>query len=136
MQGINKSAILIYTKCIFIVNLYHIRRFFMNKQERKQVYDKAEELWGLIAQYDQAIEEMGELIVAINKYKRKCLYGEYKDNPKIIDDLTEEIADVRMCLEQLSYYVGEDKVDAMLDKKMGKLQEEIEYMEKIKNNKE
>ena len=48
----------------------------MNKQERKVIYDKAEELWGLIAQYDQAIEEMGELIVAINKYKRKCLYGE------------------------------------------------------------
>lgn len=108
----------------------------MDKQERKQVYDQAEELWGLIAQYDQAIEEMGELIVAINKYKRKCLYGEYKDNQKIIDDLTEEIADVRMCLEQLSYYVGEDKVDAMLDKKMAKLQEEIEYMEKIKNEKQ
>lgn len=108
----------------------------MNKQERKVIYDKAEELWGLIAQYDQAIEEMGELIVAINKYKRKCLYGEYQGNNKVIEDLIEEIADVKMCLEQLSYYVGEDNVDRVLDQKMGKLQDEIAYMEKLKESKD
>lgn len=108
----------------------------MNKQERKVLYDRAEELWGLVAQYDQAIEEMGELIVAINKYKRKCLYGEYQGSNKVIDDLIEEIADVKMCLEQLSYYVGEDNVERVLDQKMGKLQEEIAYMEKIKESKD
>ena len=107
----------------------------MNKQERKKIYDKAEELWGLVAQYDQAIEEMGELIVAINKFKRKCLYGEYQENNKVIDDLVEEIADVKMCLEQLSYYVGEKNVERLLDQKMGKLQEEIAYMEELKRNK-
>ena len=85
-----------------------------------------------MAQYDQAIEEMAELIVAINKYKRKCLYGEYAKNPKIAESGIEEIADVKMCLEQLEDFVGEDKVACVFDKKMQKLQDEIKEMEKLK----
>ena len=108
----------------------------MNKEERFKVYKKAEELWGLIAQYDQLIEEMAELIVAVNKYKRKCLYGEYKDNKKIEDGVIEEIADVKMCLEQIESYMGEEKVAIMFDKKMQKLQDEIEYMSKLKEEKD
>lgn len=104
----------------------------MDKQERLKVYDEAEKEWGLIAQYDQAIEEMGELIVAINKYKRKCLYGEFAHNQKVEDNLAEEIADVKMCLEQLENYVGEEKVAAIFELKMKKLQEEIEEM-KVRN---
>lgn len=105
----------------------------MNKSERLKVYKRAEELWGLIAQYDQAIEEMGELIVAINKYKRKCLYGEYSNNPKVEAGLIEEIADVKMCLEQLEDYVGKDKVDAVFETKLQKLQDEIKEMSERKN---
>ncbi len=104
----------------------------MEKEERLKIYNKAEEIWGLIAQYDQAIEEMAELIVAINKYKRKCLYKEYGSNPKIEENVIEEIADVKMCLEQLENYVGVDKVEAMFDKKLGKLQQEIDEMLKRK----
>ena len=85
-----------------------------------------------MAQYDQAIEEMAELIVAINKYKRKCLYGEYAKNPKIEESVIEEIADVKMCLEQLEDFVGEDKVACVFDKKMQKLQDEIQEMSKLK----
>lgn len=106
----------------------------MDKEARIKIYDKADELWGRIAQYDQMIEEMGELIVAINKYKRKCLYGEYKSNPKVEENLIEELADVKMCLEQLCIFSGEEKVDKTLDEKLEKLQEEICEMEKIKNN--
>lgn len=104
----------------------------MNKEERKILYDRAEKLWGLVAQYDQAIEEMGELIVAINKFKRKCLYGEYNGNEKIIDNLVEEIADVKMCIEQLEGFMGEDKVEAVLDQKMQKFLGQIEEMSKLK----
>ena len=63
----------------------------MNKKERVKIYNKAEELWGLIAQYDQLVEEMGELIVAVNKYKRKVLYGEFKNDSKILNNLIEEM---------------------------------------------
>ena len=48
------------------------------KEERLKVYDEATKLWGLVAQYDQCVEEMGELIVAINKYKRKVVLVEEK----------------------------------------------------------
>lgn len=104
----------------------------MKKEERLKIYDKAEEVWGKVAQYDQAVEEMGELIVAINKYKRKCLYGELKNNEKAEQNLIEELADVKMCLEQLCTYVGEDKVEQMLDTKLQKLIGQIEYMQTIK----
>ena len=100
----------------------------MTKEQRQKLYDQAEKEWGLVAQYDQAVEEMGELIVAINKYKRKCLYGEVKNNEKAEEALVEELADVSMCLEQLIGYMGEDKVALMLDKKLEKLKHEIEYM--------
>ena len=108
---------------------------FMNKQQRLKIYNKAEQLWGKVAQYDQAIEEMAELIVAINKYKRKCLYGEYKQNAQIEENLVEELADVKMCLEQLWNYMGEKRVEEMLDKKMEKFQQQINEMTKQKGKK-
>lgn len=107
----------------------------MDKQQRLKIYKQAEDLWGLVAQYDQAVEEMGELIVAINKYKRKCLYGEYASNPKVEANLIEEIADVKMCLEQLEDYMGSSRVDEVFDIKLKKLQDEIKEMSKRTNNK-
>lgn len=104
----------------------------MTKEERLKIYDEAEQLWGKIAQYDQAIEEMAELIVAINKYKRKCLYGEYKNNKAVEDNLIEELADVSMCLEQLKNYMGEEKVESRLDEKMEKFLGQIKEMKKDK----
>lgn len=100
----------------------------MTKEERKAIYDQAEEIWGKVAQYDQAVEEMGELIVAINKFKRKCLHGEYQESNRVEENLVEELADVKMCIEQLSMYVGEDRVETMLDAKLQKLQDLMEMM--------
>ena len=104
----------------------------LSKEERIEVYNKATELWGEVAQYDQCIEEMGELIVAINKYKRKVLYKEYKENKKIIENLVEEIADVSMCLEQMRYFFRDYNIDEVLDKKMQKFIGQIKEMEKTK----
>lgn len=107
----------------------------MDKKQRLIVYDQADELWGHIAQYDQCIEEMGELIVAINKYKRKVLYNEHKNNEKAEANLFEELADVFMCVEQLIQFFPERNFDEMLNKKMNKLMEEIEYMKNLPNGK-
>lgn len=104
----------------------------MTHEERIKVYDEATKLWGLVAQYDQCIEEMAELTVAINKYKRKVLYKEYASNPEIEKNLIEEIADASMCLEQMRYFVGEEKVEKVLEEKMQKFVGQIESM---KNNK-
>ena len=71
----------------------------------------------------------------VSKYKRKCLYGDYKGNSKVEENVVEELADVYMCMEQIIRYMGEDKVMTMLETKLGKLQEEIVYMEKLKEEK-
>lgn len=94
----------------------------MTKEERIKIYDEATELWGIAAQFDQLTEEMAELIVALNKYKRKHIIGhEYKNDPRIEENLFEEMADVSMCLEQMSLYFGEKKVQTVMDLKLKKL---------------
>ena len=105
----------------------------LNEQERLEIYDKATRLWGLVAQYDQCVEEMGELIVAINKYKRKVLYKEYKGENKIVENLVEEIADVSICLEQMRHFFKDYNIDEVIEKKMQKFLGQIQEMEK--NNK-
>lgn len=103
-----------------------------NKTERLEIYNDAEKYWGKLAQYDQFIEEACELIVAINKYKRKCFYGEYANDNTVEDNLIEELADTFMCLEQLIDYSGDEKVYNRLDEKLDKLKSCIEK-QKIRN---
>ncbi len=102
----------------------------LNEQKRLEIYDKATRLWGLVAQYDQCVEEMGELIVAINKYKRKVLHKEYKGDNKIVENLVEEIADVSICLEQMRHFFKDYKIDEVIEKKMQKFLGQIKEMEK------
>lgn len=91
----------------------------MELKEREQVYQRALDEWGEYSQLDQAVEEMAELILAINKYKRTNMdLGKKKD--EIMENLIEEIADVKMCIEQLEMMFGKGKVNDMLDKKMDK----------------
>lgn len=104
----------------------------LSKEERLKIYEQATTLWGEIAQFDQWIEEMAELTIAINKYKRKVLYGEYEGNQKIIDNLVEEIADVKMCVEQMCDMFKQYDIDSELDRKMQKFKGQIEQMKKNK----
>ncbi|MCK9575200.1 MAG: hypothetical protein WCX32_03025 [Clostridia bacterium] len=102
----------------------------MTKEERLKIYEEATKKWGVVAQYDQCIEEMAELIVAINKYKRKCVYGEYKNKPEIEENLIEELADVTMCIEQMKHFFGEDKIEASLEVKLAKFKKQIDNFDK------
>lgn len=104
----------------------------MTHEERLEVYRQATELWGLVAQYDQCVEEMGELIVAINKFKRKVLYKEYKGDNSIIENLVEEIADVSICMEQMRDFYKDYGVEQVIEKKMEKFKGQIEAMKKQK----
>ena len=106
----------------------------MNKEERFKLYNDAETYWGHIAQYDQCIEECAELIVAINKYKRKVLHNDYENNPEIEENLVEELADVYMCLEQLGEFVGRTRFEKKFEEKLQKLAGQIEK-QKLKQGK-
>lgn len=100
----------------------------MTKEERLKIYEDATELWGEVAQYDQLIEEMGELIVAINKLKRKLYHNEYKDRD-VMQEVVEEMTDVKMSIEQMELtFLKDQNFDAMLDKKCTKLKNLIEKM--------
>ncbi len=102
----------------------------LTHEERLKIYDEATELWGLVAQYDQCVEEMAEMIVAINKYKRKVLYKEYQNDDKVIKNLVEEIADVSICLEQMKHFFKDYKIDEVIEQKMQKFLKEIEEQKK------
>lgn len=103
-------------------------------EKRKKLYDEATKYWGKPAQYDQFIEESCELIVAINKFKRKSFYGEYENNPEIEENLIEELADTFLCLEQLIDFSGKEKVMNKLDEKLDKMASQIEK-QKLRINK-
>ena len=74
------------------------------------------------------LEEMGELIVAINKLKRKLYHNEYKDRD-VMQEVVEEMTDVKMSIEQIELtFLKDQNFDAMLNKKCTKLKNLIEKM--------
>ena len=82
------------------------------------------------------IENIGKfglpVVVAINKFKRKVLYKEYKGDNSIIENLVEEIADVSICMEQMRDFYKDYGVEQVIEKKMEKFKGQIEAMKKQK----
>lgn len=74
----------------------------------KELYKAAVKKYGEIAQIDQATEEMAELIVALNKYKRYINFHQ-GDKEKILSNVAEERADVQIMLEQLNIIFGNNE---------------------------
>ena len=91
----------------------------MTREQRNDLYKRAIEKWGEEAQFDQMIEEMGELIVAFNKFRRAKNYKQ-QDMQSAIDNLFEEIADVKLCVEQMEWIFGKEQIDNVLQNKLEK----------------
>lgn len=82
------------------------------------------EHYGYDSQSRQLIEEMAELTAAINHHWRKELqcgvnaFDKLSGSPEI-NHIIEEIADVKLCLEQLIYLMDcSARVDFLVDYKM------------------
>lgn len=86
-------------------------------QRDHDTFRKAIETWGLPAQIDMAVEECGEVIVALQHLQR-----ERADRREVI----EELADIRIMFEQLRWYFGQDYVDPVVSDKMERLRERLE----------
>lgn len=78
-----------------------------------------------IEQFNQTMEECAELIKALNKYRRFDLnvgipVAERHTRVKLIQEITEEIADVEICLEQIKYILGirESEIDSWKEYKI------------------
>ena len=80
------------------------------KTELKEKIAKIADTYGYDAQSRQCMEEMAELVQAINKYWRK--QGSSRRTDKEIaacmDNLVEEIADVQIMLWQMEYLLQAD----------------------------
>jgi len=98
----------------------------MTKEERIDLYIKSTKKWGEQAQIDQIIEEMAELTVALNKYKRMTFYHEPKNKEKVFENLFVELADVSICLEQMMYMFGEDNVEKIKESQLKRFSDEID----------
>ena len=84
------------------------------EQREMALYEAAVEKFGEIARIDQATEEMAELIVALNKYKRYVNFRQ-GDKEEILAHIAEERADVEIMLNQLHVIFG-DNTEKELEK--------------------
>lgn len=96
--------------------------------------------YGYDAQSRQLIEEMSELTQAINKFWRKemkcgnllspeMIYGKFPYSvSERLENIAEEIADVKICLEQVEYLL---QCDWLVDKYVNeKIDRQLERMER------
>lgn len=79
--------------------------------------ERALDVWGIDAQFEQATEECAELIVELQGGNA--------------NDLVEEIADVQIMLEQLKLVVGEDRVSTKVNDKMARLRDRLDAAEEV-----
>lgn len=85
----------------------------MNKEK---LYNLAIETYGDEAQINQGIEEMAELIQAVNKFRRMR-------NPVTFDNIAEEIADVEIMMDQYKqiYGITENEIILLKKRKLDRL---------------
>lgn len=83
---------------------------------RKTTLENALLLYGNEKQTELAIEEMGELLVAINHHKRGRVD---------VSAVQEEIADVKIAMDQLAMIYGEEGVSEFEKKKLERLKGRI-----------
>ena len=88
----------------------------------RKILRKAIDTYGTEAQMMQCIEEMAELIQAINKYFRANTNEEVA---KAYISVIEEISDVQIMLEQMRIVFGDKAVDEQITAKLGRLEKRL-----------
>ena len=83
---------------------------------RLEICRKALDKFGIVAQMGMMHEEMGELSVALEHYKR----GRCKE-----DAVITEIADVMIVAAQMAIYFGKDEVNAEIERKLERLEKSM-----------
>jgi len=81
-----------------------------SKPNRKKLYKKAWDKWGMEAQLGMLMEECAELIIATNKYSRFN-----KSSAQPARDLVEEIADVEIMIEQLKMQLDWENLEQRIE---------------------
>ena len=87
-----------------------------NEQDR-ETFRAAVETWGIDAQADMAEEEAAEFIAASKHYARGKVSA---------DELVDELADIRIMQEQLTEFIGRERVEQRVQEKMDRLRERLD----------
>lgn len=82
----------------------------------RETFEQAVETWGVDAQAEMAEEEAAEFIVASKHWARG------KAEPM---EVVDEVADLRIMTEQLTEYLGRERVEAHVEEKMDCLRERL-----------
>ena len=85
--------------------------------ELQILYSECIEFCGVNKQLRMLQEECGELIVAISHFLR--------ERPGGLENLTEELADVKLMGDQIASYIGKEKVMGVLDYKSDRVAERL-----------
>lgn len=94
----------------------------MNKELKEKLRTIANH-YGYANQKEQTVEEMAELMVALNKFSR---YGSFQRERRLNEIIT-ELADVKIMTNQLSYLLDcEDLVDKEIEYKVNRTLRTIE----------
>lgn len=88
----------------------------LSEEEYRETLERAVEKWGIEAQADMAEEECAEFIAASKHHRR----GKVP-----VEEVIDELADIRIMYEQLALFFGEDIVEARVKEKMNRLEERI-----------
>jgi len=99
----------------------------------ENIYKKAIEVWGEESQLNVTVEELAELIFAIQKMKRSGTDDEMMDR---YNNVCEEIADVRLMLNQMEHIYDKEKIDEYYKEKKEGVIKKLKKYEKDKDNKE
>lgn len=92
--------------------------------DSKKILLEAIELWGEDFQLDMMIEEMAELTKAIMKLKRAGGGSELRVK------VSEEIADVKIMIEQMEQMFSEKNIDSFYNEKLRRLKRRIKRSQK------
>lgn len=89
----------------------------MKEITEREVYANAILAYGIEGRIDMLHEEVGELLSALNKYKRGRVSA---------DEVITEIADVEIMCGQMAMIFGPEEVDAEKERKLIRLQQRID----------
>lgn len=88
--------------------------------KKEKLIKEAVKTWGIDSQIDLVIEEMAELIQALIKLRRS-----YDKDDKTKEDayvnVCEEIADVKLMIEQMEDYFSNELIDDFVKEKLVRL---------------
>jgi NTP pyrophosphatase (non-canonical NTP hydrolase) len=86
-----------------------------------EIYKKTIEKWGKTAQLEMAQEEATELALAVRKFIRK-------PNDKTFDDLSNEMADIEIMIEQIKFMYPEisEKIQIHKEFKLERLSKRVD----------